>query len=112
MLFVDIPERTVIYLTEPEEKACHVRVTSQISKILRCHIREIIFGIDQSSIDYRIRLQIVICQPIDNVTPAALIKQRYQGGSLRRQIRTKIVLDRRQHSINKTGSVQARRITA
>src|SRR5213080_131981 len=76
MLFGDVPEQCTIYLSQPEKKARHIRVATQIAKIFARHKHSVVLGVDERSVVDRIRLT-VISQPVQHRAATSGIEQSY-----------------------------------
>src|SRR5215471_5894634 len=102
MLFVSIAQRTAVDLPEPENEAAEVGVTPEEARVLGEDKGAIVFAVDQGPIVNRVRLNVVVSEPIDNrpATTVRAVVEVNQIGPLAAQIYPQIVLNGRQHRVD------------
>src|SRR2546427_11241208 len=101
MLFPDIAQRSAVHLAEPEPEAGDVRVSTQVATIFPIDKRAVVLRIDEQPVVYRVRLRVVVAQATDPPAAAERAVKIDQILPLRGQIHAEIVLDGRQHGIDK-----------
>src|SRR5256885_226574 len=75
VLLRNISKRRAINLPQPKNKPGDVRITSQVAKILGHHEGSVVLSVDEASIIYRVRLQVVISEAIQNSCTSTLIEK-------------------------------------
>ncbi len=75
MLLRGISKSGTVHLSQPEEQAADVCVTTQVTKILPSDERAVVFRIDEQAVVEGIGLDVVISQPVHHSAATALVEE-------------------------------------